>query len=85
MTALYTTVADQASAVATRADDTTIGQLITAAVNDATAHYKAGRPGRGEYVLTRLGVTLSRIAGDPASAEVLAAKGIGMLADGGAA
>lgn len=80
MTVLYSGVADQATAAATRTTDQTIHALIADRVNEATAHYKAGRPGRGEYVLTRLGVTLARLTNDRSSAEQLAAKGIGMLA-----
>lgn len=34
------------------------------AVHRAIAHYKAGNPGKAEYVLTRAGISISRIAGE---------------------
>jgi hypothetical protein len=47
----------------TEAEDlpTYVEGMIEAALYSATAHYMAGEPGRGEYVLARLGVRLRRL------------------------
>lgn len=49
----------------TRGLDEYVDAIITAAVHTATAHYLAGQPGRGEFVLQRLALRLQRLEREP--------------------
>lgn len=45
----------------TRSLDEYVDHIITEAVTIAAAHYRAGEPGRGAFILARLGLRLTRL------------------------